>query len=403
MMMNRQGGKCFLAFAVLCALLPRVVHAGKCSPFDFATGGPNAIGFQRFVVSFKPVFTQNNLTISDRVKLLRTTFSLIKNHNSQNTTSNYTLGINELSAYSQLELEQRNGARHIKSHFADFSSGVSDRFLQNMPASVDWVAAGAVTYVKNQQQCGCCWAVAIAGAIEGAAAIDSGFTYLQSLSAQQLISCDTSSYGCNGGSIVSALEYSMNNGLGGMTTYAQYPFEDGKGKTSTDCKSADYTLAVSDSQPKTVTDIDTGDSFSTRVNKMKQALVSGGPVAIEINANCPEFQSYSSGVFTPGSCTCFDTSCLDHAVLLVGYNDTNDPAYWKVKNSWGECWGEDGYFRVSQEQEGDWGVLGLLAQGVLPLSAYNLTAQVSSAESLFQSAVVVSSGVIAAVLAALMM
>jgi hypothetical protein len=93
---------------------------------------------------------------------------------------------------------------------------------------VDWVAAGAVTYVKNQEHCECCCAIAIAGAIKGA-------TYLQSLSVEQFISCDTSSYGCNEGSIVSALEYSMNNGLGGMTTYAQYPFEDGKGKTTTDC------------------------------------------------------------------------------------------------------------------------------------------------------------------------
>jgi cathepsin L len=253
--------------------------------------------------------------------------------------------------------------------------------------------------VKNQEQCGCCWAFATAGAIEGAVAIDSNFTYLQSLSAQQFISCDTSNYGCNGGSPVTALEYSRTNGV---TSYEQYPFEDAGGTSTTNCKLSDYTVAVSDSDPSVVTDTDTGDSFSTRVTKMKQALVYGGPVAIVINANCAEFQSYSSGIFTPGACSCSDSSCLDHAVLLVGYNDTNVPAYWKIKNSWGTCWGEDGYVRVSQEQEGEFGVLGLLAQGVLPLSAYNLTAQVSSAMSPFQPAAAISSGVVAAVLAAFM-
>jgi cathepsin L len=230
-------------------------------------------------------------------------------------------------------------------------------------------------------------------------AIDSNFTYLQSLSAQQFISCDTSNYSCSGGSTVTALEYSLNNG---MTTYAQYPFEDGGGTATAECKLSDYAVAVSDGEPSIVTDTDTGDSFSTRVTKMKQALVYGGPVAIAINANCPEFQSYSSGIFTPGACTCSDASCLNHAVLLVGYNDTNVPAYWKIKNSWGPCWGEDGYIRASQEQEGEFGVLGLLAQGVLPLSAYNLTAQVSSAMSLFQPAAAISSGIVAAVLAAFM-
>jgi cysteine peptidase B len=349
---------------------------------------------ESFITSFKPVFTQENLTLKDRLDLLKSTVSYVNNHNSQGTDSKYSLAVNELSAYSQFELKQRNGFRHITSNFSDFSSVLrsGNRLLQNPPMSIDWAEKGAVTSIKNQQQCGGCWAIAAAGAIEGAAAIDTNFEYVQSLSFQQLLSCDTSNYGCDGGSTVVALQYTMNNALGGLTTYEQYPFEDSHGVTTTYCRTDGITLAVIDKEPTAVTDTDTGDGFSTRVSKMKQALVNAGPVAIAINADCQDFISYASGVLTTSSCACSDPLCLNHAVLLVGYNDTNDPPYWKIKNSWGECWGESGFVRVSQEQDGEWGKLGMLAQGVLPLSAYNVTAEVSSARPspLFQLLVVSS-------------
>lgn len=193
-----------------------------------------------------------------------------------------------------------------------------------------------------------------AGALEGAAAIDTNFTYLQSLSVQQFISCDTANYGCDGGSTSSALVYAMNNDFGGVTSYGQYPFEDSNGVTTTDCKVQGRTLAVVESRtPTIVVDTNTGESFSSRVTMMKQALAFQGPVAVAINANCREFQLYNSGVMSSGSCSCSTESCLDHAVLLVGYNDTNVPAYWKIKNScWGPCWGENGFVRLSQEQDG---------------------------------------------------
>jgi KDEL-tailed cysteine endopeptidase len=392
------------AFAVACAT-PLLVNADLCSPFSFISDSPGFVGFQKFVLTFKPVFTQTNLSASERLDLLRNTVSFVNDHNSQSSSSaaNYTLGINELSAYSQLELKQRNGFRHVASKFPDFSSVTPGRFLASLPASIDWVAAGAVTAVTNQKQCGCCWAIATAGAVEGAAAIQSNMTYLQSLSFQQLISCDTSGDGCNGGNTVTALDYTMNNELGGLTTDSEYPFVDGDGATTTTCKSKDYALAVGASKPTTVTDTYTGDTFSTRVFKMKQALAYGGPVVIVINAECADFQSYSSGVLTSSSCACSDETCLNHAVLLVGYNDTNNPAYWKIKNSWGECWGESGYVRVSQEQEGEFGKLGLLAQGVLPLSAYNYTAQKSSARSAFHhQSQLVAASIFAGVLASVM-
>jgi len=63
--------------------------------------------------------------------------------------------------------------------------------------------------------------------------------------------------------------------------------------------------------------------------------------------------SYRSGVLTDDcGCAWDDVSCIDHAVVLVGYDDTADIPFWKLRNSWGANWGEDGYFRIAQEGGG---------------------------------------------------
>ena len=80
-------------------------------------------------------------------------------------------------------------------------------------------------------------------------------------------------------------------------------------------------------------------------DEIKEFLYETGPLAVALNAN--PLQTYSSGILDKTSSQC-PTSGMNHAVTMVGYGheDSLDKDYWIIKNSWGENWGEDGYFRI---------------------------------------------------------
>lgn len=183
------------------------------------------------------------------------------------------------------------------------------------------------------------------------------------------------------------MAYANLNRAGGVATLNNYPFTDGnKGETTKECKIGDYEIAVESAKGQAVTFYGAvgDDGFDIRMQKMKNALAEQ-PVAIAMNSDCATMKNYKKGVLTDdGDCSCAPTDiegCLTHAVLLVGYDDDHDPPFWKVKNSWGTGWGEDGYFRVAQSNpvapsQVSWGLFGILAEGIITLEAFNQTSQV---------------------------
>lgn len=197
--------------------------------------------------------------------------------------------------------------------------------LDGAPATtVDWRTKGAVTPVKDQGQCGSCWAFSATEAIESYSFLSSG--KLVSLSPQQITSCDKVDGGCNGGNTETAYQYVVK--AGGIETSATYPYTSGGGNTGV-CKFNPSQVAVKITGFKSV----------GRGEANLKAALNNGPVSVCLAADA--FQSYRSGILRscPGQ--------VDHCVQAVGYDDSNSPPYWIVRNSWATSWGEQGYIRVA--------------------------------------------------------
>jgi cathepsin F len=206
---------------------------------------------------------------------------------------------------------------------------------QAIPSTWDWSKKGAVTPVKNQASCGSCWTFSTAENIEGQWFLSKG--KLISLSEQWIVDCshgclqsepDLCNGGCGGGLPWLAYEDIITNG--GLTDEADYPYtgEDGT------CQTGKPIMAT----------IANWTALSNDVNQIMTYLVSNGPLSITLNADL--LFSYTGGIITGSPDDC-PNSGSDHAVLLVGYDQTQD--YWLVKNSWGTDWGENGYFRIEYD------------------------------------------------------
>ena len=206
------------------------------------------------------------------------------------------------------------------------------------PDAFDWRDRGMVTPVRDQGACGSCWAFATVANLEGLYYGAKGVVV--DLSEQLLVDCDTNDSGCNGGLMEYAFMWLVKNGI---EKEEDYPYTGVKGT----CK-ADKTKYI---DMKVTGYKKLGKSSSTwspvDEDEIKEFLYGAGPLAVALNADI--LQTYTGGVIDVPSSEC-PASGINHAVTMVGYghDDTVNKDYWIIKNSWGENWGEDGYFRIKR-------------------------------------------------------
>ncbi|KAL3741714.1 hypothetical protein ACJRO7_017221 [Eucalyptus globulus] len=215
-----------------------------------------------------------------------------------------------------------------------------------IPAALDWRTKKAVTPVKDQGDCGSCWAFSAVAAMEGITMIKKG--KLVPLSVQELVDCDVDDNGCHGGLMDRAFKFIKSKG--GLSTEANYPYQANNGTCNT-AKMANPAASITGYQ----------DVPANNEKALLQA-VANQPVSVAIEGSGLNFQFYSSGVFS-GSCG----TSIDHAVTAVGYGKTSrGTKYWLLKNSWGTGWGESGYMRIQRDVSSKAGLCGLAMEASYP-------------------------------------
>merc|ERR1712227_354018 len=251
-----------------------------------------------------------------------------------------TYGVTEFADMSFEEFQKHKtgldlSQEHLKNRSRKLkSSNKKLRFKQSLPDNFDWTEKGVVTPVKNQGMCGSCWAFSTTGNVEGVWAKQTG--ELIELSEQELVDCDQVDQGCNGGLMDNAFDEIIR--LGGLETEKEYPYD-------AHVESCEFERDLA--QVYINSSMDIGEDE----DEIAEALIEHGPLAIALNAFGMQF--YHSGVSHPLSFLCSPEG-LDHGVLLVGYGVEEHTSmihrhkrpYWKIKNSWGPRWGENGYYRI---------------------------------------------------------
>jgi len=265
-----------------------------------------------------------------RYGIWRVNYETIESHNAGE--SSFTMAMNQFGDLTREEFRKTYlGYRGRPIDRALNLNGPHNNVDQPMD-SIDWRQKNAVTAVKNQQQCGSCWAFSATGSTEGAWALKKG--HLISLSEQQLVDCSAAqgNDGCSGGLMDYAFQYIIaHRGIG---SEASYPY-----------------LATDGHPCKNVTSVVTISSYHDVIPNNETDLLRAttiGPVSVAIEADQAVFQFYSGGVLDDPSCG----TQLDHGVLVAGYGtDTKvGKTYWLVKNSWGATWGESGYVRLARDK-----------------------------------------------------
>ncbi|XP_017331438.1 cathepsin L isoform X3 [Ictalurus punctatus] len=268
---------------------------------------------------------------------------LVHNMLADQGIKSYRLGMNYFADMSNQEYRESV----FKGCLGSFNSTKRDSavtFLRQaggavLPDTVDWRVKGYVTEVKDQKNCGSCWAFSATGALEGQTFRKTA--KLVSLSEQQLVDCSwvVGNMGCEGGWMDTAFEYVKENG--GLDTEYSYPYE-------AEDRFCRY-------NPATVGAICNGyvDIWYEDENALQEAVATIGPISVAIDAGHISFQLYESGVYDEPDCSSTE---LDHGVLAVGYGTDYGQDFWLVKNSWGLNWGNNGYIKMSRNKGNQCGI-----------------------------------------------
>jgi cathepsin L len=313
-----------LGFAAIEALPANHEHAALWASFK-QTHGKAYKTVEEEIARFN-IFIENHAQIQEH------------NKGFQAGLHTFELGMNQFGDMTNQEF--RSFMNGYKRTSPKKNTNVHKPQTNDLPDSVDWRTKGYVTGVKNQGQCGGCWAFSATGSLEGQNFKKTG--KLTSLSEQNLVDCVKKDQGCGGGLMDDAFDYIHTNN--GVDTEASYPYTAKNGK----CHYSAANIGATDTG---FVDVKPGSE-----SDLENAIATVGPISVAIDASKSSFQFYKKGVYYEQRCKSAQED-LDHGVLAVGYGAEDDGTkYYIVKNSWGETWGDQGYILMSREKNNNCGI-----------------------------------------------
>jgi hypothetical protein len=298
----------------------------------FENAEPTMESFQAYMAHYGK--TYQGVEQLNRFENFKSSLQRIEERNSEQDET--VFGLTKFSDMSPQEFS----ARYLKYERKDRSSEFTVlRTPHNVKAAanVDWRTKKAITPVKDQGQCGSCWAFSATEEIESMWFLKNGT--LPVLAPQQIVSCDTVDQACDGGDTVTAYAYVKK--AKGLVPERDDPYTSGNSGNRGRCKfNAKDVIAPVSGFVYATAPCESGSCNNQDQNKVEAALTSVGPISICVYAE--SWQDYNSGVLR-SNCP-HDANSLDHCVQLVGMASD----YWIIRNSWASDWGEDGYIRVAK-------------------------------------------------------
>ena len=266
----------------------------------------------------------------------------VEEHNAKNLK--WTKSINEFSDITSEEFRNRYYGGHIHRPIFSSKPALNSKLSIDIPSRKDWRDAGIISPVKDQKGCGNCWAMAATEQLESYLALETS-SNATTLSVQQTTACLSNPYACGGqggcaGAIVPIVyEYAS---LFGVVSEAEYPADD---PLDVNCHYS----------PKNQTPMVYVRGYETLPRNNYDAIINHianvGPLSVTIFGGPlqNDLKSYGGGYY---QCDYDKNIELNHFVQLVGYDtDENGTDYWVLRNSWGEGWGDHGYFKFLREKE----------------------------------------------------
>jgi cathepsin L len=301
--------------------------------------------FTKYVQEYNKVYSTPE-EAKAREAIFNSNLIKVLEHNNKQPAPAWKRGVNHLSDRAPEELKAMRGYRRTNKQTLRSKKGFpllhTPSRNGSLPSFVDWRTTGAISAIKDQGQCGSCWAFASAETVESFWFLKSG--KIMDLSPQQIASCTEipaqcygqGTGGCEGSSQEVAFSAIITNG--GIVSEWVYPYQTWSG-TDQACRFASNKTLNPVVQLSNYSIVE-----SNSYDALMDAVANQGPVTISVDAS--SWSDYESGIYD--GCNQTNPS-IDHAVQLVGYGTENGAPYWIVRNSWTPQWGENGYIRLYRD------------------------------------------------------